>query len=1568
MTDKCIKMARGGGKLLVIALGGALVFSHPAFCETESGKPDAYLDYIEATGTQYIDTGVNAEEGLKSRIDIGWDTIPGECNWDILAARHSGGGVPYFLMCKIYNARIWCSYHTWNGGNGNTANQPANRRVEIVTDFSDDSNYQLYINGATTLPNTDTTAGVSAYSGENVDIGSSLYVFAANQGGSPVNPGKGKLYGLKILKKNGANFDLLRHYLPCIKNGRAGLYDKVNGTISYSFSATDFVAGPELPRPVQLVEWIQSNKNSGSMIDTGVYAKSGLKSDLNFIIKDDYSNDSCVLGSKATATSGVNDRFYLVHYASSYFGYGYMTWNKSTTVGTANDVQYHVASELSVGTQSLIVNETTAKSGSDSTYYCTTNSLNLFGLHKGTGTDSSNYSNFSRVRLYSAKISDGDELLRDFVPCIGSDGKAGLYDRVTERIFKSSTDYSLATQIGPCTNLADTVTFVTGNALDSNAILSRSEGSPTAVFPGMQLDEYEPAYAYFDRAAGSGDKAYVKKELDHEILRPYNTVRTGTGDGATLTVQFQGVTRTHVQPHTASVTIKFTQSGSSVYAYVTNAVALKPLDIRLGLDLDAMKAANDEAVQNPGPSVTGNAADSIYNVSVIVFRKPKDATPVVISPFEASDTYRDPVAGNVPVIVCSSTNTFTTAGYFPNRDWTVVAENRNLSDLIEVSGIYHYAANQDEKQIAYNLIDSTQYSTGSKTCQFQHDHESSSFISCLIVEFRQNGDNVEAFTGNYRSYYTYYKNTSSYTGQIDSSLVLGKNFEEYTLSPSVTLPAHSYGEQYAMDDSSTYKGVKNLTLRFGDATHTKSNTQIDRPGYLPKTGWTPDDKMEWVVVARNRDLADLDEVQGCCRFYEQGKFGEEWQTAYNLKYTSLSNLTVYSYDAGGRENNWINNATNMMLKTCQFQHDGYNSSGEPRISCVHVLFRQDGANILAGIGKYRTYNMLKTQGGVAYDEIRLGVDFENYTRSTTPSWAMFNKLITSDTSTDNIGVKDLRLKFRARTASVYPCYMPESINPITGETNWTVVAEGRALSNLVSTAAIFHRRYTATDTQLEVGTSGLFLKFGEDCQTASCQFQIRPRWDSHDYVECVKVCFRQNGDNIEAATGRTNAWNSASKKSHSGSVSEISTNTVFAPLSDFDAFTLVGSFSGTGAGEKMQYGNWATSYTDDARGLRDLRLYFAPNGAAYAAAHTGGGATSLDFVGDADLPLVARTEAATVFPSNGIVTVGPYADLSIMDHVENSRWTQYRVMTNGILRTVGKYRTVPTDQIDLIGGTLSIREDVENGDSECYLNYVTLMDGAVVTGRGARVLHDSNNANWIVAGSAPSTCYSAVVITGKGASDDTQTFFFNVNDVTGDDDTDFFMYDNIYDFGSAHTTNVCWNVNVVKDGAGTMEANKRIQLPNEFIISNGVVRLTGGTPDSLQLGQFNPSYKRQSVEDGDGTGKRVDFVLAGGNLATAAFTTNSTTSNHPNELKVKAADSKVTLGDDSYLVFNSLSFEGDGTLEISPNLSPKTVLKVGTSASLDAATLGKISCDGHRVRQLKNGRLIPVRGMLSLFK
>ena len=90
--------------------GGLLcAFGLLALCvrgETVTAEPDAFLDYIEATGSQYIDTGVNAETGLKARIDFSWASgnISGN-DWSFLDAAIDNtvsDKRTRFLMCHLY--------------------------------------------------------------------------------------------------------------------------------------------------------------------------------------------------------------------------------------------------------------------------------------------------------------------------------------------------------------------------------------------------------------------------------------------------------------------------------------------------------------------------------------------------------------------------------------------------------------------------------------------------------------------------------------------------------------------------------------------------------------------------------------------------------------------------------------------------------------------------------------------------------------------------------------------------------------------------------------------------------------------------------------------------------------------------------------------------------------------------------------------------------------------------------------------------------------------------------------------------------------------------------------------------------------------------------------------------------------------------------------------------------------------------------------------------------------------------------------------------------------------------
>ncbi|MBQ6340338.1 MAG: hypothetical protein IJI36_14455 [Kiritimatiellae bacterium] len=424
-----------------------------ARANTVTEEPDALLDYIEADGSQYIDTEVNAETGLKARIDLEMGNFGGDTtDWGFLDAADPVTTVSdnrsRIFMCHMYNSKPFFGYGLKQRGNPSGSFKfVSGQRYEIVTDMTDTNSLEVVQNGRKTFSAADWTK--YATNGV-VNLHRTLYVFATNYGGAPKWYGEGKLYELKIWKKNAetGELDLIRHYLPCIKGGRAGLYDKVHGTISYSYSDSAFVAGPVLDKPLDFVKWIWGNGRQ--WFDTRVWGKSGLKSEVDVGIRE-YSGDHAILSCRGTTG---DMRFYMAYHYESAFRYAYGKLPEKTHINvvaptndvltsTHLDVRYVIKTDLQDGYQSVTVSRNGGepvelhKEGEPylTGEIATTNTLYLLANNKmGTPTCA------SKCLIYATKIWDGDELLRDFVPVVATNSSgvayAGLYDRVAERVYR----------------------------------------------------------------------------------------------------------------------------------------------------------------------------------------------------------------------------------------------------------------------------------------------------------------------------------------------------------------------------------------------------------------------------------------------------------------------------------------------------------------------------------------------------------------------------------------------------------------------------------------------------------------------------------------------------------------------------------------------------------------------------------------------------------------------------------------------------------------------------------------------------------------------------------------------------------------------------------------------------------------------------------------------------------------------------------------------------------------------------------------------------------------------------
>lgn len=448
-------------------MGELLSVMASAATATLPGAPDAYLDYVEATGSQYIDTGVNAETGLKARIDMEWGAevkalADGGDDWSMLDARKTSGATRFY-MCHIAKNTagndivFGYGYNDWHKTSTNAVRKT---RFEVLTDFSDQATLHYYKNGAEMLDSGQITGHASDTS-DTVNLELNLYLFACNYKGTASYGAHAKLYECKIFKKNSATDDmeLQRHFLPARKDGHTGLYDKANNMFYYD-AANELVAGAELSRPAAFVEWIEADGTTSSSVaqqyvDTGVWGKLGLKSVVDVTLLES-DGDHAILAARAKSTG--NGRLYMAYHYNGYFCYGdgMLREPKLADPKPASGTRYLIESDLSASSQSVKVNGTELYNDTftGTTQFATDSTLALFANnHKGAYVK-----NPSHSRLYSVRIWDGDEMLRDFSPCIATNSAgttfAGLYDAVSRRVFEpTGKAFDLASQVGPVTNV-----------------------------------------------------------------------------------------------------------------------------------------------------------------------------------------------------------------------------------------------------------------------------------------------------------------------------------------------------------------------------------------------------------------------------------------------------------------------------------------------------------------------------------------------------------------------------------------------------------------------------------------------------------------------------------------------------------------------------------------------------------------------------------------------------------------------------------------------------------------------------------------------------------------------------------------------------------------------------------------------------------------------------------------------------------------------------------------------------------------------------------------------------------
>ena len=386
------------------------------------------VDYLESTGTQYIDTYVNTSTKLKFQVDAQFDTYSSS----------------YQLHGAFYNSQRFMigvnasDYYSLSYVENNTTNiQNDNKRHLFEIDA---------------LNKTYSIDGVQKGTfSSDISISYKLYLFARKVSNNVDGFVRGKVYGSKIYDDN----VLVRDYIPVRDENNVGyLFDLVSNTLYSNLGTGNFGVGGDvfdkklrlikekntrLPSGFKEVEYLESTGTQ--YIDTGYKASSSIKVDLLYEPVSNINTNSHIFGARVESTAGNGFGIGIV---SSKFVFDYMGRVTASDVSIDASTKYRIVKDGA--SNNIYVNGTSVFSTANTaTTFSLQQTMWLFKLNGAVAT-TTRYG-----KIYYTKVWDNNVLVRDFIPCLDANDTPCMYDLVEGKAYYNAGtgDFAYGSQIIP---------------------------------------------------------------------------------------------------------------------------------------------------------------------------------------------------------------------------------------------------------------------------------------------------------------------------------------------------------------------------------------------------------------------------------------------------------------------------------------------------------------------------------------------------------------------------------------------------------------------------------------------------------------------------------------------------------------------------------------------------------------------------------------------------------------------------------------------------------------------------------------------------------------------------------------------------------------------------------------------------------------------------------------------------------------------------------------------------------------------------------------------------------------
>lgn len=370
------------------------------------------VEYIESTGTQYIDTGIASTRYITASLDMQFTEYSSSSMiiiaWSTGAGRWFGKG----------------GLNTYSGGNDAVSDVDALLRKEIEVFFTP-STTGFTIDGVTysKAVTSSKSTGYTMFAGRNVNTGVAFYASA-------------KLYKATI-QENGVT---IRDFIPCYRkiDKKPGLYDAFNDVFYTNDGTGEFNVGTDIitiPTDYQKVEYIESTGTQYINTDVLVSTNNKIIMDLQFTdaTYQQINGGYYIYRPSSTSYTVRND----IGVASTGMFFMGASTTSITTDVTADTNRHTFMVDATTGEWSIDDVSGSVPPATHSDYEVTL----LIGARRGRNVSGRILApaTYCEEKIYNVKIYTSGNLVRDFIPCYRKiDNVLGLYDIVNDVFYTNA--------------------------------------------------------------------------------------------------------------------------------------------------------------------------------------------------------------------------------------------------------------------------------------------------------------------------------------------------------------------------------------------------------------------------------------------------------------------------------------------------------------------------------------------------------------------------------------------------------------------------------------------------------------------------------------------------------------------------------------------------------------------------------------------------------------------------------------------------------------------------------------------------------------------------------------------------------------------------------------------------------------------------------------------------------------------------------------------------------------------------------------------------------------------------